>query len=171
LSVRGHSNAFATIGASAMSDPALLFLDIDGVLHSSSGRQHLLSRLPLLESLLRGRPSVDVVISSTWRLRRSLAELSSVFSEDLQARVVGATPAIWASLWEPPPMYVRWSEIGAWLRANAPPGGTWTRWAALDDQHWLFPPFTTQLVAIADPPLGVTQAELDLLDEVLQLAL
>ena len=137
-----------------MSDRALLFLDIDGVLHSSSGRQRLLSRQPLLESWLRRRPTVDVVFSSTWRLRRSVAELSSVFSEDLQARVAGATPAIGARLWEPPPMYVRWAEINAWLRANAPPGGSWTRWAALDDQHWLFPPFTVQLVVIADPALG-----------------
>ena len=150
-----------------MTARAVLFLDIDGVLHSSSGHQNRLSRLPLLEAWLRQRPTVDVVIASTWRLRRSLSELATLFSPDLRPRIVGTTPIISADLWEAPPMYLRQAEVTAWLREHARAGGTWDRWAALDDQHWLFPPFTKQLVAIDDPTVGVTGDELAELDRVL----
>ena len=150
-----------------MTDRALLFLDIDGVLHSSFGRQHLLRQLPVLEAWLRERPRVDIVITSTWRQRRKLGELTELVSPKLRDRIVGVTPVIEADLHEAPPMYVRQAEVTAWLRANAPPGGTWDRWAALDDSHWLYPPFTPHLVAIRDATVGVTAVELAQLDKLL----
>lgn len=153
-----------------MTARAVLFLDIDGVLHSASGHQNRLSRLPLLEAWLRQRPSVDVVIASTWRLRRSLSDLATLFSPDLRPRIVGTTPIISPDLWEAAPMYLRQAEVTAWLREHAHAGGTWDRWASLDDQHWLYPPFTKRLVAIVDPTVGVTEDELAKLDDILKRA-
>ncbi len=69
--------------------PAVLFLDIDGVLHP--GFVETLEHLPLLERALRGYPHVDVVVSSNWRCNRTIAELQLLLGR-LGARVIGCTP-------------------------------------------------------------------------------
>jgi len=74
----------------------LLFLDVDGVLHpvgvDYSFSSRFFSHLPLLEELLREFRSVDVVISSDWRLAESIEQLQRYFSEDIRHRIIGATP-------------------------------------------------------------------------------
>lgn len=77
----------------------VIFLDIDGVLHPLFPRKDrpaeesvLLAYLPRLASVLRDFPTVSVVISSTWRLKRSLSELQKLFPDDLQNRIIGSTP-------------------------------------------------------------------------------
>jgi hypothetical protein len=99
---------------------------------------------PALEAVLRACPCVEVVISSTWRITRTLTELRALFSADIASRIIGATPQ-WrdfqdADSWG---TYVRQAEIEAWLRANDRP---WEIWVALDDQPALFRPFCRSLV-------------------------
>jgi hypothetical protein len=135
----------------------LLFLDFDGVLHpaSTTDPAHLLCRRPLLEAVLRQVPAVDVVVSSTWRHTRTLAQLRGLFSDDFARRIIGCTPQ-WDTVAVPAPLaaYPRQAEIHAWLHAN---GRAWEAWVALDDQPWLFRPFLPNLVKV-DHRTGLTEA-------------
>lgn len=73
----------------------VLYLDFDGALHPENSRtEPKFCRLPLLEAWLGERPSVEVVISSSWREVHPFAELVSFFAEDLQHRVIGVTPLL-----------------------------------------------------------------------------
>lgn len=109
----------------------LLFLDIDGVLHpvgtDYSFSSRFFSHLPLLEDLLREFKSVDIVISSDWRLAESVEQLQRYFSADIRPRIIGATPQI------DPDAIVdcrRQLEIQVWLDGN---GRSDAEWVALDD--------------------------------------
>lgn len=126
----------------------ILFLDFDGVLHPDpcTDAGMLLCHLPRLESVLRDFPSVQVVISSTWRATRTLGELRAYFSPDIADRVIGVTPN-WRDL---PDLldtightYVREVEIEGWLRASGRP---WEQWVAIDDKAYWFRPFLPNLV-------------------------
>ncbi|HYD61693.1 MAG TPA: HAD domain-containing protein [Noviherbaspirillum sp.] len=133
----------------------ILFLDIDGVLHPAICHREtdLLCHRLLLEDVLRACPHVDIVISSTWRESRTLAQLQALFSPDIGARIVGVTPQ-WQDLQDEASMgsYVRQAEIEAWLRQAS---RAWEPWVALDDQPWLFKPFLPHLVR-SDPATGLT---------------
>lgn len=110
----------------------ILFLDIDGVLHPLFPRRDRpaaesmpLAYLPRLASVLREHPHVQIVISSTWRISRSLEQLQQLFPHDLQHRVIGATPA----LNEDARHGGREWEALSWLDAHP----QHTEWLALDD--------------------------------------
>ena len=67
-----------------------LFLDFDGVLHSTTGYQdHPFRRLPLLTNLL-GSVEIDIVIFSSWRFHHDLIELQ-VMLGDIGRKVVATT--------------------------------------------------------------------------------
>jgi len=85
------------------------------------------SHLPLLEKLLREFKSVDVVISSDWRLADSVEQQQRHFSEDIQHRIIGATPQIYPDV---AVQHRRQLEIQAWLEGN---GRGDAEWVALDD--------------------------------------
>jgi hypothetical protein len=72
----------------------ILFLDVDGVLHPhvEYDATLLLVHRPALEAVLRACSDVEIVISSTWRINRTLAELRALFSDDIAPRVIGVTP-------------------------------------------------------------------------------
>lgn len=151
----------------------ILFLDFDGVLHPerpAAPGEHLFCRLPLLENWLRGRPGVDLVISSSWREAHPLDELVGYFTDDLQGRVLGATPAITSDEWaqydgEPPPLrFRREMEIRRWRHQSAKP---WRPWAALDDQPWLFAPFCEFFLVTCDGSTGLTPRNLEDVDAIL----
>ncbi|MDY0748735.1 HAD domain-containing protein [Paucibacter sp. R3-3] len=150
----------------------VLFLDFDGVLHPyPCPVEQYFCRRQLLEGWLRERPDLDVVISSNWRERRSLDELRGYFSADLQSRVIGVTPVLKRQAWaqfdgELPPMrFERETEVKQWLHGSGEP---WRRWAALDDQAWMFGPFCKQLV-LCDGAVGLTPHELGRIDTALAL--
>jgi hypothetical protein len=134
----------------------ILFLDFDGVLHPAvcASDADLLRCRPLLESVLHACPHVDIVISSTWRESRTLAQLQTLFSVDIGARIVGVTPQ-WQELQDDASMgtYVCQAEIEAWLRHA---GRAWEAWVAIDDQLRLFRPFLPNLVR-SDPATGLTE--------------
>jgi len=140
----------------------LLFLDLDGVLHPHIGYRPelLMCRLPILEDVLRASPSVEVVISSTWRMTRTLDELKSLFSLDIGPRIIGKTPN-WRDIHEDMTYgtFQREAEIRAWLHAA---GRAWESWIALDDQPSLYRPFCKNLI-LTNSATGLTQDDCELL--------
>jgi hypothetical protein len=134
---------------------SILFLDFDGVLHPEPCHrsEELFCHVPRLEDILRDFPNVEVVITSTWREKYDLATLRAHFSKDIAARIIGVTPD-WRALDHLPSSlmpYPRHMEIEAWLRKYK---NTWTLWVAIDDRHWLFKPFLSNLIR-CDPARGI----------------
>lgn len=140
----------------------ILFLDFDGVLHPAVNydASRLLCNLPRLEAVLRNCSWVDVVVSSTWRERRTLEELQSIFSPDIGHRVIGMTPQ-WREIQDEASFgtYVRQAEIEAWLR---PQGRVWEPWVAVDDQPNLFRPFCKNLL-VTSAATGLTCSDCEVL--------
>ncbi|MGJ7573619.1 HAD domain-containing protein [Variovorax sp. RB2P76] len=135
----------------------LLFLDIDGVLHpvetDYSFSSRFFSHLPPLEKLLREFTSVDVIISSDWRLAESIEQLQRYFSADIQHRIIGATPQIDPSVGV---SNRRQLEIQAWLDGN---GRSDAEWVALDDWPSNFEAGFARLV-LTDPERAFDQDSL-----------
>jgi hypothetical protein len=120
----------------------ILFLDFDGVTHPFFPRPDLtdqenalFSCLPAIEDALRAHPHVRVVISSSWRMTKTPDELRTLFSPDLQARVIGQNPLLPDH--NPNDPGARMTECLAWLAAN---GEESTPWVALDDFEDLYSP-------------------------------
>jgi hypothetical protein len=150
----------------------MVFLDFDGVLHPENvkGQEPLLCRLPLLEEVLREFPQVQIVISSTWRLRWrdpeiALREMRKHFSADIDSRVIGVTPSCSGLDWRAAPeglsLYPRQWECETWLRAHRTPG---TPWLAIDDRAYWFRPFCKSLM-IVDRDTGFLPANAQALRE------
>ena len=146
-----------------MSNPSILFLDFDGVLHPAGARRNTgdLERLPLLENLLRepAHAAVRIVISSTWREAYSLERLRALFSADIQSRVVGVTPV----LDEYDSDYNRYEEIKAWLDAHP----RIERWVALDDDVEGFPSHRRSKVVFTKSGVGLSEESVVLLRQAL----
>lgn len=117
-----------------MSFTTILFLDFDGVLHPVGGvpAKQRLARLPLLEELLRepALREVGIVISSTWRVAYSMAQLRSVFAPDIRMRVFDRTPQLDGYV-----AHARHAEISAWLALHPEV----RHWIAVDDDVRGFP--------------------------------
>ncbi|WP_256220072.1 MULTISPECIES: HAD domain-containing protein [unclassified Variovorax] len=132
----------------------LLFLDVDGVLHpvgaDYSFSSRFFSHLPRLEELLREFRSVDIVISSDWRLAESIEQLQQYFSDDIRHRIIGATPQIDPSVVV---RHRRQLEIQAWLYGN---GSHDAEWVALDDWPGSFEAGFARLV-LTDPQRAFDQ--------------
>lgn len=64
------------------------FLDFDGVTHPEPcGSAPLFQSLPLIGAVLRRHPGVLVVLSTTGRITRPIAELREWFASDIESRV------------------------------------------------------------------------------------
>ena len=147
--------------------PVILFLDFDGVLHSIGGvstRQRM-QKLPLLEALLRepGMASVGIVVSSTWRMVHSAAQLRSLFAPDMRERMAGCTPQLQSH----GTRYPRSEEIAAWLAAHP----AVRSWVALDDQRGAFAPELYSHLVITDGQAALTPRDIDRLRMALEDAL
>jgi hypothetical protein len=133
----------------------IIFLDFDGVLHPEPCREEqFFCHLPKLEALLREFPAVRIVISSSWRNDRTLAELRAFFSPDIAAKIIGCTPHH-RDLPDLVEMigitYTRQAEIEGWMRTFGP----WEKWVALDDRAYWFRPFCANLIK-CDAKTGIT---------------
>ena len=135
---------------------SIVFLDFDGVTHREGApEREWFARLPAIEEVLASFPSTLVVVSSTWRLRRSLEELKKPFQPAIAARVIGVTPDLSDVM-----HHRRELECRAWLRVSAHP---WTPWVAIDDRNWLFRPFCPELISTPWCGQGIEDAQLSLL--------
>jgi hypothetical protein len=147
----------------------VLFLDFDGVTHPEpTSPANFFAKLPLIESVLREFPIVQIVISSSWRMDHSLTEMVAYFSQDIGALIVGQTDSIKkpGSNWLPGfvPTYEREWECEQWMKLNRPWG---TPWIAIDDRdHW-FSPGCKHLVA-TDVKIGFTDQDAIRLRELLK---
>lgn len=121
----------------------LLFLDIDGVMHSidhvqthptSTGTEstggRLFEHLPLLGRILDQCPQVSVIISSSWRDNHTLPELQGCFGA-WGYRVIGTTRRIDAAGSLPANRFrecqMRAEEVGVsdWVMVDDQPGIVW----------------------------------------------
>lgn len=114
-----------------------LFLDIDGVLNSTSWAMNTQqtgiwgidkNTIPHLQRIV-DETDCEIVISSTWRILRSLQEIRStlVLAGLLGARVISRTPVLGG---------VRGKEVEKWIADNA--RGDFLH-AILDDDTDFFP--------------------------------
>jgi HAD domain in Swiss Army Knife RNA repair proteins len=150
----------------------LCFIDFDGVLHPAGPTEsELLRQLPEFEAWLRKHPSVEVVISSSWRHSHTLEQLRAIFSPDLRGRIVGVTGTHWkrvhAETGEVPlaTPHERELEVLHWLREN---GAADAVWAALDDEVGNFRPDCRNLIP-CDPGTGLESEQFAQLEAVLRL--
>lgn len=111
----------------------------------------------MLEHALAHLPAVQIVISSTWRLNRTLDELKRLFSAGTAARIAGVTPAFSQVEEVPDTLYAYplEAECMAWMRSH---GAFAERWIALDDRSWLFRPFNSRVVLL-DGRYGIQSAD------------
>ena len=129
----------------------ILFLDIDGVLHPSSGSTPFVPAcVAVLESLLSGFPDIEIVITSSWREDKSLPELKALLGRQIGSRVIGITPVID----EPFLHHVRFHETQAYLADTDKQD---TLWVALDDEVGNYP--SNLPVLITDRRSGITEED------------
>ncbi|WP_107688123.1 HAD domain-containing protein [Neisseria wadsworthii] len=139
----------------------VLFLDFDGVLHPwpFKKRTDCFSQVPVLEAFLN-RPEyadIDVVVSSSWREGRGLAELQVLFSPGFGRRIVGATPVFRKPVFrKKTEKGMREREILAWLEQNGRAGESWL---ALDDLEGFFDQHKDR-VFFCDNSTGLTEDDL-----------
>lgn len=135
-----------------------LFLDFDGVLHPEFCHESKhFSCLPYFENALRRIPDAIIVITSTWRLQRSLEQMLPFFSADVASMVVGVTPRFNTLEGIPNTLlgYERQAECEAWLRSHQ---RSYLPWLAIDDRAWLFRPFNPSLFLV-DGQTGMTSEQ------------
>lgn len=113
----------------------IIFLDIDGVLNSrlyaekhinepneaDSKVQYPMSEIdPVSVSLLNKLiedTGAEIVVSSTWRLNRTVEQLQSILeSRGFKGKIIGFTPSLHRS----EPAMLRGNEIYKWIEDNIP---------------------------------------------------
>lgn len=130
-----------------------LFLDFDGVLHPEGvGPELEFCHRQGFEELMRQYPRVRIVLSSSWRLHLPFEKLITIFSSDLQDRIVGATPHLQELVAE---RGHRQRECEQWLATNAPGAP----WLAVDDRASYFDAVCPQLVLLPHIHAGGTGLE------------
>jgi hypothetical protein len=134
----------------------ILFLDFDGVLHPDPPKvsSPLWYRSNLLSDWLDTRPDMEVVVSSTWRLRRDLQQIQALLPDWLATKLIACTGLIKEEL------FARQLECEQWMKENRDP---WINWVALDDRIWNFRPFEKRLV-ICNRSTGLDENVIRLLE-------
>ncbi len=132
-----------------MRSKPILFLDFDGVLHPNGcAPADCFCLLPALADTITPF-EIDIVISSSWRIHRSLGWMKKLFPHTLRKRIVGTTGDPF------PGTHSRWKEIRAYLSEHPAPD-----WRALDDFDFEFPLNCPQLIH-CDGARGCGSAELN----------
>lgn len=131
----------------------ILFLDFDGVLHPLPTAGNVFGCVPHLWTILRARPSIEVVFSSSWREvyapESMLDFVTANGAEDLLDRFIGSNPVLAGAQ----DICQRESECVAWLHGN---GMANRPWLALDDADQFSDPRCLYLV---DRRTGLTAAD------------
>ena len=124
----------------------LLYLDFDGVLHPSTGKD-LFCRMHLLEKALVDK-ECQIIILSSWRSHHPFEYLLGLFPESLRGQVAGVTGEAFMGRWP------RHSEILIDVSKRAAQG----RWRALDDSWIEFPKDCPELIR-CNPNSGMGSKE------------
>lgn len=125
-----------------------LMLDFDGVLHpAGANTEQQFCRLPLLEAAVLGY-ECGIVISSSWRHRCSLLELTEHFPASLRRSILGTTGPAHYGKWS------RYQEILNYCQAKGV-----RDWRALDDSFLEFPSPCKELI-LCNPNIGLDTEQL-----------
>jgi len=141
----------------------MLFLDLDGILHTLNGRAF--EKMPLLQAWLLKWPGVHVVLSSSWREANGLERLKASLGPQLADRVLAQTSLARVSRWDQPAPYPRQKEIEQYLHQTAL---NVRAFAVLDDDPTLFEPLWPPL-HLSPPDEGITDRQLDMVAKTLKL--
>jgi len=135
-----------------------IFLDIDGVLVPEKKFDRPVSQddymksdpdcLNKFENVLRRFTEAKVVISSSWREIFPFEVIPPLFSPDIKARIVGATPLLETKIIHNF-KFLRHQEVLEYLRQNQSEGSTWV---AVDDIPEHYAPNAP--VIATDPYIG-----------------
>jgi hypothetical protein len=129
-----------------------LFLDFDGVLHSSICEPaQYFTRMPALEAVLRGT-DVDIVVSSSWRFHHTWPSIIACFPKTLRPMVLGHTGKPVSG------RHARWHEIRVYRERQGI-----SDWRALDDSAFEFPPACPELI-LCDGALGVAVEQVQFIE-------
>lgn len=133
--------------------PAVIFLDIDGVLtNAATGYRHGHPSCVSWLNTITDQTHAVIVVSSTWRADPEIANILARWG--VRAEVIGATPFLdertESGLWRPKP---RGEEIQAWLDAN--PGKR--QFVILDDDNDMA--HLTPCLVRTDSRAGLTAAD------------
>lgn len=109
----------------------IVFLDFDGVL--SKGFNKKFEKVGMFCQWLREHPDVEVVISSAWRIDRTLEQLRRFFEADVQHQIISSTPQRLSDY----EIHQRQREIEQWISENIHEPLTFV---AIDDAPELFLP-------------------------------
>ena len=131
-----------------------LFLDFDGVMHSTKDHSVFFSQAPLLSKIIIKYP-VNIIISSSWRFQFDLTQLKSYFPQNIQPHIIGTTDKAHIG------HYSRYYEIKQYLDDK---DKSLSDWRALDDTRLLFPPNCEHLI-LCNPNYGLQQKQLDILEQ------
>ena len=131
-----------------------LFLDFDGVMHSTKDHSVFFSQVTLLSKLIIKNP-INIIISSSWRFQLDLTQLKSYFPQNIQPQIIDTTGKAYIG------QYSRYHEIKQYLKDK---DKSMTDWRALDDTRLLFPPNCENLI-LCNPNYGLQQKQLDILEQ------
>jgi hypothetical protein len=148
---------------------SIVFLDFDGVTHPEPCYQEgVLCNVDKIAAVLNRYPQIEIVISSSWRMQYTLAELQDFLCEIPPSRIIGVTPSIQkpSADWLPGvvPEFERQWEIETWMKANRPWG---TPWIALDDRAQWFAPNCPNLL-LTDRTTGFADADALVLGQMIE---
>lgn len=132
-----------------MNPRTLIFLDFDGVLHPNFCAEDVYFAHAQALADAIGTAEVAIVISSSWRFHCKLRDLVERLPEPLGRRIIGSTGEACIG------RYSRHSEILGYLAAHR----IRSRWIALDDSAWEFPPDCRELIH-CDGSTGIGEREL-----------
>ena len=131
----------------------LLLLDFDGVLHPTIvAKGQIFNRMSLLEEALRSS-SIQIVVSSSWRLYESWGYIEKVFPLSLRGLLRGPTGEPFSG-----PM-ARWNEIRSYVSEHGV-----LDWMALDDAETQFPKHCPNLI-LCDGKFGLQSDQVRRLNE------
>jgi hypothetical protein len=114
----------------------ILFLDFDGVLHSTTSPPDLFfSKAGLLSDLLCNNPC-KIIISSSWRFHHEIESLKNFLPKPLSNLIHGVTGEAHIGKWP------RYNEIKNFMIDRE----LYADWRALDDSFLEFPKYCEELI-------------------------
>ena len=127
----------------------ILFLDFDGVLHSTtSSRELLFKKADALAALLANHPC-NIVISSSWRFHYEFDEIKSFLPFEISQLISGTTGEAHIGKWP------RYNEIKNYMIDQR----IFADWRALDDSFLEFPKYCQELI-LCQGKEGLTEKQL-----------